>query len=363
MVEYNEKIKELEEELRKTPYNKRTQHAVGLLKAKIARLREKEEARKGGGKKGEGYSVKKTGDATAVLVGFPSTGKSTILNKITSAESSVGEYQFTTQKVVPGIMEYKHTQIQVLDIPGIITGAASGRGRGREVISCLRSSDLCIIVGDVTRTEEIDVVKKELFDAGIRINQKKPDIKITKKSNGGIKIFTTVNIDIDKNTIKDILAEFKISNADIFIREKIEIDQLIDVVEGNKKYIPAIIVFNKIDLISEKQLSEIKKRYPDAIFISAEKEDNLDILKENIYKNINLISVYLKEPGKEIDKDIPMIIFKDATIRDVCRKIHRDFENRFKYARVWGKSSKFPGQKVSMKHILSDGDTIEIHLN
>ena len=86
MGDYDERIKEFEEELKKTKYNKKTQHHIGLVKAKIARLKEKSEQKKKGGKKGEGFSVRKSGDATVVLIGFPSVGKSTLLNKITNAE-------------------------------------------------------------------------------------------------------------------------------------------------------------------------------------------------------------------------------------------------------------------------------------
>ncbi|MEM4268111.1 MAG: TGS domain-containing protein, partial [Candidatus Woesearchaeota archaeon] len=49
-------------------------------------------------------------------------------------------------------------------------------------------------------------------------------------------------------------------------------------------------------------------------------------------------------------------------VEDVCNKLHRDFVNKFKFARVWGKSAKFPGQTFSLRHNLMDGDIIEIVL-
>jgi len=124
MPDYNERIKELEEELRKTPYNKRTQHHIGLVKAKIARLREAQEKRSSSGKKSTGYSIRKSGDATVIMVGYPSVGKSTLLNKLTNAESDVAHYEFTTLTVVPGLLNYKHAKIQLLDVPGIVRRAS-----------------------------------------------------------------------------------------------------------------------------------------------------------------------------------------------------------------------------------------------
>ena len=135
-----DRIRKIEEEIQKTPYNKATSHHIGKLKAKLSSLKEESIQRSGSGSKGRGFHIKKSGDSTAVLVGFPSVGKSTILNQITNAESKIGEYEFTTLEIIPGIMEYKGAKIQIFDIPGIITGASKGRGRGKEILS---SSQKC----------------------------------------------------------------------------------------------------------------------------------------------------------------------------------------------------------------------------
>jgi uncharacterized protein len=154
MPEYMDKVKELEDELKKTKYNKRTQYHIGLVKAKIAKLKEKEVGRgKGGGPK-EGYSVRKSGDATVILIGYPSVGKSTLLNALTNAESETGAYDFTTLSVIPGLLHYKHAQIQILDVPGIVSGAATGRGRGKEVLAVMRNAELVLIVIDVNHPEQ-----------------------------------------------------------------------------------------------------------------------------------------------------------------------------------------------------------------
>ena len=130
-MEMEEEIRKIEEEIRRTKYNKATQYHIGQLKAKLAKL--KEEGGKQKKEKGKAYSIRKSGDATVLLVGFPSVGKSTLLNSITSANSKIGEYEFTTLDVIPGVMVYNSAQIQVLDIPGIVSGASSGWGRGKEI--------------------------------------------------------------------------------------------------------------------------------------------------------------------------------------------------------------------------------------
>ncbi len=359
-----ERIKELEEELRKTKYNKRTQHHIGLIKAKIARLKERIETKARGKAKTEGYSVKKTGDGTAILIGFPSVGKSTLLNAITRAESKTGGYDFTTIDVIPGLLFYKNAKIQILDIPGVIEGAAKGKGLGKRVLAAARVADLLIILLDIKNLDDYNVIQKELYDASFRLNQRKPDVKIKKTNKGGIIVSTTVKrLSLQEDTIKSILNEFKIINADILIRENINEDQLIDCIEENRIYVPGLVVINKINTIDKEKLKKIRLRFKSAIFISAKYKINLDALRENIFKKLGLIRIYMKKPGKEADIKEPLIIKKGSTIEDVCVKVHRGFLNRFRFARIWGKSSKFPGQKFNLKHKLEDEDVLELHLS
>ncbi len=353
-----EQIRALEEEIKRTPYNKATEHHIGRLKAKLARLREEAEKRQ---KKGSSqqFSIKKEGDATAVLVGFPSVGKSTLLNRLTGAKSEVAEYSFTTLKPVPGMLEYMGARIQVVDVPGIVEGAARGRGRGREVISAIRNADLIVIVSDVFNVHQIDVVKKELYEGGIRLNQKPPEVVIKKKVRGGINITTTVPLSIDEETIMEVLREYRIHNADVLIREDITIERLIDAIHGNRVYIPAVEVINKIDLVDESYVEELRKSY-DAMFISAEKGIGLEELKETMYRKLDFIRVYLKPPGKK-PEDKPMVLRRGATVRDICERLHREMVEKFRYAKVWGKSVKFPGQRVGIDHRLEDGDILTIY--
>ena len=361
---YDRKVKELEEQLSTTKYNKSTQHHIGLVKAQLAKLKEdykRKAAAKGGG---TGFSVRRTGDATVIMVGFPSVGKSTLLNSITNANSPVGAYAFTTLTCIPGLLEYNHAKIQVLDVPGIVEGAATGRGRGREVLACAQSADLVIILLDVFNPQHLDVVRKEIYETGLRINQKLPQIKISKKLRGGIDLGLTVKLTkINEDTIKTILKEFRLENSSIVIRDDITDDQLIDVIEGSKRYVPGITVLNKIDMVDEKELEKIKSAVKPDICISAENRINTEQLKELIFRRLEFIRVYCKEVGKKADMDVPLIMRKGNTIRDVCTKLHKDFVSKFRFARIWGKSARFPGMPVRrLEHVVEDKDVVEMHL-
>ncbi|MCA9478595.1 MAG: GTP-binding protein [Nanoarchaeota archaeon] len=363
MAEYNSKIKELEDRISNTKYNKKTQMAIGQYKAQLAKLKEKESTRGSGTSGGQGWEVRKTGDGTVILIGFPSAGKSTLLNTLTDAKSETGAYAFTTLTCIPGVMTYKHAKIQILDVPGIVKGAATGRGRGKEVLASMRSADLCLILLDATRPQEYDVIVKEIYDTHIRINQTRPDIKIKKTAKDGIRVGSTVKLThLDEDTIKAVLKEFRINNADVVLRSDITIDQFIDCIEANKKYMPSLTVLNKADLVPEQELKRIMKKYHADLAISAQNNINTDELRELIFSKLDLIRIYLKEPTKAADLDEPLIVFRNFSVGDVCKKLHKDFVSKFKFARVWGKSAKFEGQKVMLKHHLKEGDILEIHL-
>ena len=363
MVDYNEQIRQLEEELRKTKYNKRTQHHIGLVKAKIARLKEKQETRRRAAKKGEGYAVKRSGDATVLILGFPSVGKSTLLNALTNAKSDIGHYAFTTLKVIPGTLMYNYAKIQLLDVPGIVKGASDGTGRGKEVLSVMRNADMALILVEVNHPGHLPVILEEVYNTNIRLNQHRPDVRIRKTARDGIRIGRTVRTIMRDETIKGILKEFKINNAEVLIREKINEDQLIDIIEDNKVYMPAISVITKADLVSREKAEEIRKKIKADIVVSAEKNQGIDELKQSIFDRLGFIRIYLKEPGKDADMVEPLIMHLNCTIQDVCNKLHKDFISKFKFVRIWGPSSRFPGQKLlSLKHVLRDTDVLEIHI-
>ncbi len=359
-----EQIKAIEEEIFNTQKNKATEHHIGKLKAKLARLRGDLEKRKSQGGPGVGFSLKKSGDATVGIIGFPSIGKSTLLNQLTNADSKIGAYDFTTLNVVPGVLKYKGADIQLLDLPGLIEGAAKGRGRGKEILSAIRSVDLLVLLIDVLQPEKLLVISKELFDAGLRLNQEPPDIVVVKKADGGIGINATVALThLDEAMVKSIASEFVI-NADITIREDITEDQLIDFFTQNRVYVPTIVVINKADLVFLKEgrrcADRIRKEGWEAVVISAKNGSGLDRLQELIFSKLQLIRVFMKPVGKQVDKDEPLILRHGQRVEDACRSIHRDMVRQFRYALVTGPSAKHRLQKVGLQHELMDGDILTI---
>lgn len=119
----------------------------------------------------------------------------TLLAKFTGTESEAPVYEFTTLTCIPGTMKYKGSKVQVLDLPGIIEGAAHGKGRGQEVIAVARNSDAILIVLDAGKdglNRHRETLEKELSPVGIRLNQRPPNVTLLNKKTGGIKFASTV---------------------------------------------------------------------------------------------------------------------------------------------------------------------------
>ncbi|KAG2183234.1 hypothetical protein INT43_006238 [Umbelopsis isabellina] len=358
------RIEEIESEMARTQKNKATSYHLGLLKAKLAKLRREllTPSGGGGGGPGVGFDVAKTGVARIGFVGFPSVGKSTLMSKLTGTHSEVGAYEFTTLTTVPGIVQYKGAKLQILDLPGIIEGAKDGKGRGRQVIAVARTCSLIFIVLDVLKPlTDKAIIENELEGFGIRLNKKPANIAFKKKEKGGITVTNTVPLThFDPEEIKAVLSEYRIHNADVNFKEDCTIDQFIDVIEGNRIYIPAVYVLNKIDSISIQELDMIYK-IPNAVPISSSHGWNFDELLETMWAKLDLVRVYTKPKGKLPDYDQPVVLKRgSASVEDFCNCIHKAIMANFKSALVWGSSVKHNPQKVGKEHILEDEDVVQI---
>jgi len=358
-----QKIADIESEMVRTQKNKATSSHLGALKAKLAKLRRELITPKGGGGgPGEGFDVAKTGDARIGFVGFPSVGKSTLLSNLAGVYSEVAAYEFTTLTTVPGVIRYKGAKIQLLDLPGIIEGAKDGKGRGRQVIAVARTCSLILIVLDVLKPlQHKKIIEKEVEGFGIRLNKKPPNITLKRKEKGGINLTTTVSQTyLDNDNVKSILSEYKISNADVILRQDATEDELIDVIEGNRVYVPCIYVLNKIDQISIEEL-DIIYRIPHCVPISAHHKWNFDDLLEKIWDYLHLVRIYTKPKGQLPDYEAPVVLKSEKTsIEEFCNNLHKSIMREFKYALVWGSSVKHNPQKVGKEHVLQDEDVVQI---
>lgn len=275
----------------------------------------------------------KSGDARVALIGFPSVGKSTLLSTLTNTKSEAAAYEFTTLTCIPGVIDYKDATIQLLDLPGIIEGAAKGKGRGRQVIAVARTADLVLMMLDASKAElQKELLTAELESVGIRLNTRPPDINIRIKKTGGVSLNAMCELThIDLHLVRNILHLYRMFNADVLCREDVTADQLIDVVEGNRIYLRCLFVCNKVDTVTLDEVDHLA-HLPHYLVISCNERLNLDYLLDKIWEYLDFLRIYTKPRGRRPDFSEPVIMRNGATIEDVCHAIHRDMAKHFKSA-------------------------------
>ncbi|MEW6417265.1 MAG: GTPase [Nitrospirota bacterium] len=307
-----EKIAALEVLIGTVPKHKGTDKLRADLRRKLSQLR-KEAIRKKKGGRGDLYVVPKEGAAQMALVGFPNSGKSSLLACLTKATPVIAEYPISTLTPLPGMMPFEDIQFQLVDLPPIGNEATDGWVSG-----ILRYADVLLLIVDLT--EDPDVQAELLIEQLERWN---------------IRIITNPETRTPK--LETQIGVFK----------------------------KALIVANKKDFsVAEDSFNRLKERYGHiypCISVSALKKENIEKLKRAIFELSGVIRVYSKPPGKEADLSTPFTIPSGSTILDLAESIHKDFLHGLKFARVWG-SAKFDGQRVEKNYVLKDRDVVEFHV-
>jgi len=162
--------------------------------------------------------------------------------------------------------------------------------------------------------------------------------------------------------VHNILHEYKLHNCELLFREDATVDQLIDVIEGNRKYVKCLYVYNKIDMINL-ETTDAFARKPDTVVISCNLNLGLDNLVERIWESLGLVRVYTKKKGRTPDFGQPLVLTDGrggTSIEQACLQLHKDLAANFKYGMVWGTSTKYNPQRVGLKHKLEDEDVVQI---
>ena len=305
-----EKIKALEVMMAVIPKHKGTEKIRAQLKSRMAKLKEELHRKPTIGKAEQAFYIKKEGNAQVILVGLPNTGKSMLFSKMTNAYSEVGDYPFTTQKPVPGMMKFENLQMQLVDTPPLqLDHVEPGFS------NLLRNADALLLV--------VDLAEDPLFQMEMLLEM----LKEMRIGVGG------------KGTIPSL--------------------------EAGWAFLKAVLLANKCDLRNIMETyrtfeERFKESFP-ILPISAKEGMNIEELKREVYQILGIILVYTKAPGGEPDLSEPVVLKRGSTVEDVALSIHKDFVKKLRYAKIWG-SGKFNGQMVKRDHPLSEGDIIELHI-
>lgn len=199
----------------------------------------------------------------------------------------------------------------------------------------------------------------ELSAVGIRLNQRPPKITVQRRSFGGIEIRGAELVKGGEAEIKRILQEHRLHNAFIVVEEPVSTEEIEEALDESVVYRRAFILFNKCDAQGADEKLRLLEHEFGTLFRIIKVEAAEEELKKSIYDNLDLIRVYTKRPDEEPAKR-PLVLMKGSTVFQVAKAVHKDFERRLKFARVWG-STRFPGQQVPRNYVLKDKDVVELH--
>lgn len=375
-----EKIKRLEEFLSLVPKHKATEKIVALNKSRLAKLRREQEAQKTRsktmGKQISPFSIKKEGIQLILISDYhtPGVGKTSLLNLLTgAAREKIGK--FTALPEI-GIYEYDRIRYQVVDMPAIMQGAATGIGNGKEIISQLRACDLICFCVDLSRNfiEQMDLLSKELGESTIRINVPPPPITIEKTGSNKIQVFYLTSEAKNNNNIEELTERIKeithaggIRNGIIKVFGKINLEQVVDALNPSVAYKKAIILGTKGDLsLTKNSFYDLQNKYsvqfPLVIGTSVKKREIPEDFGKIVLTFLGKIKIYTMHKGVIAEK--PLILdcsLNQPTIQDVALKIHRSFYESFDHAIVIRKDAKQERKRVGLTYELKENDIIELH--
>ncbi len=365
-----EKIKALEEFLSAVPKHKGTANLRLWATRRLAELREEIEIRrrKRAGR-GPRFFIEKEGAAQVIVVGPPNTGKSSIVSILTGAKTKIADYPYSTIEPVPGMYKFKDVLFQLIDTPPLSPGSRSGLNS--RVIGLIRNADTIMIILDINGDpiDDFERIYDELNSHGILLHKPRGRVVIERQRSGKLGIRVALMgrlLDCTPDDIRKLLESYRINNALVKIYGDVTLDDVEQAVFESRLYKPSIIVINKADLDLKKALTKgrlLKKMNPDipVIVASAKWRKGFEKLGEILFNELELIRIYTKQPNGQVS-DKPLILKKGSTVLDVAKSIHKKFVENFLYAKIWGPSAKYPGERVGLDHILHDGDIVEIHI-
>jgi small GTP-binding protein len=339
------------------PKHKGSEKLRAEISKKIANVRhEIEKQKEQQAKRGSGTSinVKKEGCGQIVLMGLPNSGKSSLLKALTGVQVEIAPYEFTTTKPEIGMMEFKGAKVQIVEVPAIVEGSSEGKANGTQLLSLARNSDAVVLVLDSEKAEsELPILKSELLKAKVRLNEKKPEIRIEQSEYKGLSVSGKQFLKMPIDKLEQFLKSLGLHKTSVVLNEELKsFDKILQVLDEGIVYKPALALLNK------KRNDAIVKqvKFDSIVFFGS----NIEEIKARLFSLIEKVIVYTKKPGQEPDYNEPLVLKKGTTVEEVAGMLHKDFAKNLKHVKVWG-STRFEGQRVSKNYALQDFDIIEIY--
>jgi len=365
-----EKIPALQEFLSSIPKHKGNERLRAQIKHKIALLKAETQTkhRLGSGRASE-RTVEKAGAAQIAVLGLTKTGRSSLLTAVTAARPAVASYPYATKESVPGMLQFEDVQFQLVELPALVPGKEGRYVFQDRSADLVRTCDGLILMVDLSAdpVEQIETILAELARSQVSTQRLESNVSVQKTRSGGVQLFTAGRfVGCTRDEVSSLLKSYAISNAIVRTMGDVALNDIEDVIlETNLIYKPTIVMANKADLAdassnSRKLLDHLDSKMQ-LLVVSCHTGLGLSELGKRLFQVLDIVRVYTKEPNATRPSPEPFIIKRGTTVGELSRQIHSVLFRQFKYARVWGRSVSYDGERVGIGHILSDGDIVQIH--
>ncbi len=366
-----QKIVELQKLLALAPSHKGAKKMVADYRRKLAKLkaeleerREQERIRRSGAS--SETAIRKEGAGQICLLGVTNSGKSTLINSVSSANLPVGDYPFVTNVPTPAMMNFEDVRIQLVELPGIFEGSYDST-IGRQALSIARNTDCIAIIVDLSRDIEpqMRTILAELDRARIRLNKEKTAVRVERTGAGGHMIYGLHYFVGTKEEIVDFLRARRITNIIVrFQKPGTTFEQFVDALDESVSYVRAMVIATKGDVEgSAARFHELKEKYGDRfdiLAISAVKREGIDNMKRAMYNHLDILRVYTKVPGRP-KEDEPLVLPEGSVVEDAAAKVHKElFVEKFRAAIILRENDKIKRRQVGLNYPLQDGDIIQL---
>ncbi len=366
-----EKLQAYIEFLSAIPKHKGNERLRAQVKTKIAELKEELVAARGRSGSGRSvWSVEREGAAQVVLYGPTNAGRSSLLRSLTNARVAVASYDYTTQRPMPGMLQFEDIQLQLVELPAPQLSRHGQFQIQPESTALIRSSNGLMLVLDLSAAplEQFCSIIASLEEVRISTQRQLSRVEIVReKGSGEIRIATSARQkSCTPAQVRELLHNYGIKNALVRIYGDASPDDVEDAIfENVMTYKPTLVVANKADLPEGRQASfELVKNLPKALpalFTSCLTGQGLKDVGGILFHSLGIIRVYTKEPNEPKPSQFPFVIREGTTVGELAHHIHTDLANRYRYSRIWGPTSRFAGERVGPDHVLGDRDVVEIH--
>ncbi|MGC8544186.1 MAG: TGS domain-containing protein, partial [Vulcanisaeta sp.] len=309
--------------------------------------------------------VEKEGDAQVVIIGPPSSGKSSLLKCLTNVKVEPDDVPYSSLEPIPGMFIYDNVYFQLVKLPSINIDNPDSDINSL-TLSMIRNADSTIMVLDASTDVEVqyESIKKLLRENGIYIVRPRGFVTIERRPTGGIQVVGRL-VGGTADDVKKLLVSYGINNALVTINGEASIDDVEESIFKETIYKPSLVIVNKVDLADKEYVYSIVKRLGSEVVVLTASLKNCIIdssqLGESLLRVMDLIRVYTKEPDSDTYSPKPFVLRRGSTVGDLAKRIHSRFYEGFKYAKVW-RVDKYPMgvKRVGLNYVLNDGDVVEI---